>query len=234
MAEHFCKEHHTQWFKTGKMKTYAHPILDGDGNPIKENGKQIWCNEPEKEERVKSESQTQEHWDDYNAKKQKSIERQASLERAIEWANQYGQKMSTTDILLAAEIFYQWISQGTIPSIKEATKSTETQKDTSETSKAPPDATTTRKGTEPKHIPDPLKGQLIKLAENNEAWRQRSLIAKLDRLSATKTPSKSSGEAYYKLNESGIKDFMKQVEEALKKLEHWEMPGDKDSSDIPF
>lgn len=42
MAEHWCKEHQTTWFKKGKMKNYAHPILDEDGEPT---GK--WCNEPE-------------------------------------------------------------------------------------------------------------------------------------------------------------------------------------------
>lgn len=41
MAEHWCKEHQTLFFKKGKMKDYAHPILDEHGEPT---GK--WCNEP--------------------------------------------------------------------------------------------------------------------------------------------------------------------------------------------
>lgn len=43
MAEHYCKEHKTTWFKKGKMKGYAHPIGDtGD-----------WCNEPQPEDAPK-------------------------------------------------------------------------------------------------------------------------------------------------------------------------------------
>lgn len=42
MAEHWCKDHKTVWFKKGKMKGYAHPILDDDGG---ETGQ--WCNESE-------------------------------------------------------------------------------------------------------------------------------------------------------------------------------------------
>lgn len=41
MAEHWCKEHQTVWFKKGKMKGYAHPIMDENGEPTSE-----WCNEP--------------------------------------------------------------------------------------------------------------------------------------------------------------------------------------------
>ena len=43
-AEHWCKEHQMAWFKKGKMKGYAHPILDEDGEPT--GG---WCNEPKSE-----------------------------------------------------------------------------------------------------------------------------------------------------------------------------------------
>ena len=43
MPGHFCKEHQTVWFMKGKMKGYAHPIKDKDGNTIE------WCNEPEGE-----------------------------------------------------------------------------------------------------------------------------------------------------------------------------------------
>ena len=40
--EHWCLLHHTPFFKRGKMKTYAHPIVDEKG---KSTGK--WCNEGE-------------------------------------------------------------------------------------------------------------------------------------------------------------------------------------------
>ena len=42
MAEHWCKEHKQAFFKKGKMKGFAHPILDDEGEPT--GG---WCNEPE-------------------------------------------------------------------------------------------------------------------------------------------------------------------------------------------
>lgn len=44
MAEHWCKEHRTVWFKRGGMKGYAHPITDEEGEPTGE-----WCNEPKTE-----------------------------------------------------------------------------------------------------------------------------------------------------------------------------------------
>jgi len=44
MAEHWCKEHQTVWFKKGKMKGYAHPIKDAEGEDTDK-----WCNEPKEE-----------------------------------------------------------------------------------------------------------------------------------------------------------------------------------------
>jgi len=44
MAEHWCKEHQMAWFKKGKMRGYAHPILDEDGEKTDN-----WCNEPKSE-----------------------------------------------------------------------------------------------------------------------------------------------------------------------------------------
>jgi len=44
-SDHFCKEHKTQWFMTGKMKSFAHPVKDENGNEVKENGKTVWCQE---------------------------------------------------------------------------------------------------------------------------------------------------------------------------------------------
>ncbi len=99
----------------------------------------------------------------------------------------------------------------------EPPKSPETKKATTQVSQTPPDATVTHKETEKKHIPEPLLSQLIKLAKDNTDYRQASLIKKLDKLSATTTPSNSSGEAYFKLTPAGIVDFTKMVEEALKK-----------------
>ncbi len=38
-TEHWCEAHKTNWFKSGKMKTFAHPYKD-------DQGEQQWCNEP--------------------------------------------------------------------------------------------------------------------------------------------------------------------------------------------
>jgi len=43
MVDHYCKTHGVVWFKKGKMKGYAHPIKDGEGETIG------WCNEDAKE-----------------------------------------------------------------------------------------------------------------------------------------------------------------------------------------
>ena len=46
MAEgHYCVEHQTVWFKRGKMKGFAHPIKDENGE---DTGS--WCNEPVEKE----------------------------------------------------------------------------------------------------------------------------------------------------------------------------------------
>ena len=41
MSEHWCEVHQTDYFKTPKMKTYAHPVKDAAGKTLG------WCNEPE-------------------------------------------------------------------------------------------------------------------------------------------------------------------------------------------
>ena len=39
MSEHYCTVHHTKFFKTANMKSYAHPVKDAEGNTLE------WCNE---------------------------------------------------------------------------------------------------------------------------------------------------------------------------------------------
>ena len=41
----FCVQHQQKWFKTSKMKGYAHPIKDENGEDTGE-----WCNKPKEEE----------------------------------------------------------------------------------------------------------------------------------------------------------------------------------------
>lgn len=44
-TQHWCKDHDTAFFKKGKMKSYAHPIKDAEGNDTGE-----WCYEHIKKE----------------------------------------------------------------------------------------------------------------------------------------------------------------------------------------
>lgn len=45
MSEHMCPIHGVEFFKTPKMRGYAHPVTDAEGNKVYKNGKQVWCNE---------------------------------------------------------------------------------------------------------------------------------------------------------------------------------------------
>ncbi len=116
MAENFCKEHRQEWFKRGKMKGFAHPMLDEDGNPTGE-----WCNKPKDspvesvhedknpEAKMPGERFTQ------DPEKQRSIERQTSIQMAIDLCKAEGGRHELSSICLTAEYIYQWISKGTIP-----------------------------------------------------------------------------------------------------------------------
>ncbi len=45
MSEHMCPIHGVEFFKTPRMKGYAHPVTDAAGKKVYKNGKQVWCNE---------------------------------------------------------------------------------------------------------------------------------------------------------------------------------------------
>ena len=65
IQEHFCKEHNTEFFVRGSMKSFAHPLKDAAGNEIKdEKGKTIWCHEHiEIPASIKSETTSAEEFD---------------------------------------------------------------------------------------------------------------------------------------------------------------------------
>ncbi len=71
MAENWCSEHKTAWFKKGKMKGFAHPILDDEGNPTGE-----WCNKPEEESKAKSGEKYQPRPSGHTPEERASIENQ--------------------------------------------------------------------------------------------------------------------------------------------------------------
>jgi len=79
--EHWCKDHKQPFFKKGKMKGYAHPIVDQDGEPTGE-----WCNEPERETPTTDNGMSKGDWAEKDKVTRKSIERQTALKEAVETA----------------------------------------------------------------------------------------------------------------------------------------------------
>lgn len=67
---HYCNEHKTPFFKKGKMRRYAHPIKDADGNDTGE-----WCNEPEGQTEVEKQGKPF----TYSPEKSASIETQVAV-----------------------------------------------------------------------------------------------------------------------------------------------------------
>ena len=111
MAEHWCKEHQTVFFKKGAMKGYAHPILDEEGE--KTGG---WCNE-------KAEAITEKP--PANPKISVSdIERRRSmaLSYSKDWCIakvQAGVEIKTEQILTVAVIFESYIENGVVEKKRE-------------------------------------------------------------------------------------------------------------------
>ena len=110
MDKYHWTQHDTDFFKTPRMKGYAHPVVDEYGEDVidDETGKQVWCNKPKQDMGAMEESaKAGEHLVDeavkqggvvvevkkkpgtkYKADPDKisSIERQVSLKAAIELA----------------------------------------------------------------------------------------------------------------------------------------------------
>ena len=125
MADRWCSEHETVFFKKGNMRGFAHPILDENGEPT---GK--WCNEPKQEEvkppPPKSEPpMSKENWAEKDKITRTSIERQKSLELATHWAiallnsSSFTKKesLSSKSIRQTAQSFAEWIETGKIPEV---------------------------------------------------------------------------------------------------------------------
>lgn len=97
---HYCVEHKTPFFKSPKMRGYAHPIVDDEGEPT---GK--WCNEP-KEQAEAQASQAQKQWGGKSPEERISIERQVSAKIAYDKAAA-DEPIEVT--LAKAEVIYNWI-----------------------------------------------------------------------------------------------------------------------------
>lgn len=123
MAEHWCKEHKKPWFKKGKMRGYAHPIVDEEGESTGE-----WCNEPTekppatgKSSEPKSQPEmTKNDWAERDRNTRKSIERQTSLNAAVEVAKLMGaEKAATEKIIATAKRFEEYLGGKEVKSPKD-------------------------------------------------------------------------------------------------------------------
>ena len=110
MTEHFCTEHATKFFKTAKMRGYAHPIEDKDGKTAG------WCNEEDQEsyhdpnppKDTPDEDMTKDDWAEKDAIKRRSIERMKALAEANAWCIaqlQAGKDIKTVELLSVAKLF---------------------------------------------------------------------------------------------------------------------------------
>lgn len=114
MAGHYCVIHGTPYFKKGKMKGYAHPIKDADGEDTGE-----WCNEEEAPEAPQSKSSPQTRSSDTNS----SIESQVAVKAIVELV--VAGKVNVESLLFhTAENWIMsklssWSSMGDAPKTKE-------------------------------------------------------------------------------------------------------------------
>ena len=133
MAEHFCEEHQTKFFKTEKMFRYAHPIKVEDQTVG-------WCNEDAKEVaklptqktatpplqegeptpaelKAADDKMSKGDWAEKERVTRQSIQRQKALGEAVNWCIaklQSGEKVKTTHILSIAGIFNAFIDNGVV------------------------------------------------------------------------------------------------------------------------
>ena len=124
MAEHFCTEHATKFFKTPNMRSYAHPIKDKDDKTAG------WCNEGDQESyhspnptpedapgKDASEDMTKKDWADKDTKTRRSIERQKALAEANAWCIaklQAGKDIKTVELLSVAKLFESYLDNGIV------------------------------------------------------------------------------------------------------------------------
>ncbi len=124
--DHYCEIHGVKFFKTAKMKGFAHPIEGTEPTQ--------WCNEedmesyhspdPEKEkvaqQKLKEEpvkEMTKADWAEKDRIKQHSIERQKALAEAVNWCIaklQGGEDVKTVHIISIATIFESYLEDGNI------------------------------------------------------------------------------------------------------------------------
>ena len=110
MTEHFCTTHGTYWFKSGKMKSYAHPLKGNSGETVG------WCNEESTDifEETVGVFPTVTQVAPVDPTR-KSIERQTSLKSATDWCIAQmtaGREVQTHDLLAVAAVFEKYLESG--------------------------------------------------------------------------------------------------------------------------
>ena len=103
--EHYCTIHDCEYFKTGKMRGYAHPIKDGDELLG-------WCNEKATPDTLQEPPPRVPLKADPT---RLSIERQTSLKAATDFAIaqlQNGTEVNSSGIILVAALFEAYLATG--------------------------------------------------------------------------------------------------------------------------
>jgi len=108
--EHWCEKHHTKFFKTEKMKAWAHPVKNEDGSQVlDDNGKPLWCSE--KAEKSTPQSKTTQPAPQPVTTKSEGVEEQPSpidltwLKEALDKIEQSGvEKWGKRDVLARLNI----------------------------------------------------------------------------------------------------------------------------------
>ena len=117
MAEHWCKEHQTVFFKKGGMKGYAHPIVDENGEST---GK--WCNEPkEQTQTVGLKADISQRFNRGKSEEELELSRRSF---ALSYAKDLlvAHELDKENILIIAQEFYEWL-KGAIPKSLEGSPS---------------------------------------------------------------------------------------------------------------
>ena len=118
MAEHYCEFHQTDFFKTEKMRGYAHPIKDKDGKTVG------WCNEDAKEVAKLPEQSKDEMLDEHQEVVREARvsvsdgkNRSFALSYAKDWCIakvQGGEAIKTLDVLVVAKAFEAYLDTGVV------------------------------------------------------------------------------------------------------------------------
>jgi len=97
--EHWCKKHNTKFFKTEKMKAWAHPVKNEDGSPtLDDKGKQIWCSEKAEPQAKKAEPEKQQEMPQEATEQVLQPQESPASIIDMEWLRESLEKMQWTSV----------------------------------------------------------------------------------------------------------------------------------------